>query len=314
MKKRVLFLMVALGFTIMQSSNVFSIVATQYCDTITSNKDNTINESPAGVLANSTGLIYVGNVAKTDSITRRGLVQFDLSAIPSGATVDSVKLVMSLQASANMTIEMYSVSANWGEGTSYSGGGLGVAPTTNDVTWLHSFYSGTTWTTPGGDYDATMAFSATITSIDTEVTFSSDNMKSNVAAWVSGSASNYGWLLKSSDETTASKGVIAKLYSKETATTEAQKPTLYVYYTSTTTETALVEGIPEISLYPMPAVNVVTVATTEDVVIVEILDISGKTVMTAYESTINVSALPSGVYIAKVTTTIGVVATQLIKK
>lgn len=281
---------------------------------ITSHKDNTIIQTTAGGLGNSKGLIYVGNIATADTITRRGLVQFDLSSVPDNVTIDSVKLVMPLQTSANMTIEMYKVTSDWGEGTSYSAGGMGAAATANDVTWLHSFYNGTFWTNPGGDYDATLVDSKTITSSDASMTMSSDEMKANVAAWVKDASTNYGWLLKSTNETAAAKGVIAKFYSKETAVTDAQKPSLYVYYSTSVTSIAKVTDS-ELMVYPVPTKDYLNVKTTDKISSINILDLTGKTVMkSGTATTLNLGSLIKGMYLIRINTANGTVTKQIIKE
>jgi len=283
-------------------------------DAITSTKDNTINEATLGGLGNSTGLIYVGNIAKTDTITRRGLVQFDLSSVPTNVTIDSVKLVMSLQTSADMTIEMYKVTSDWGEGTSYSAGGAGVAATTNDVTWLHSFYNSTFWTKPGGDYDATIADSKTIKSTDTTMIMSSDQMKANVAAWVTDASTNHGWLLKSTNETISAKGIIAKFYSKETAPTQDKKPTMKVYYHSVTDALKSTSAASDLTIYPVPATDRITISTAANIRSVKVLDLSGKTLLSGTDSAMDVSPLIKGMYLMQVSTDKGIFTRQLIKK
>ena len=74
-----------------------------------------------------------------------------------------------------------------------------------------------------------------------------------------------------------------------------------------------------ISLYPNPVVDMVNIASSkENIQAVEIYDVSGKMVQTFKDSgksvSINVSALPSGMYIAKVLTDEGWFSKKLIKK
>lgn len=75
----------------------------------------------------------------------------------------------------------------------------------------------------------------------------------------------------------------------------------------------------KISLYPNPAVDMVSIASSkENIQAVEIYDVSGKMVQSFKDSgksvSINVSALPSGMYIAKVLTDEGWFSKKLIKK
>ena len=47
--------------------------------------------------------------------------------------------------------------ANWGEGTSNADAneGGGANSTTNDATWIHTFYPASLWTTAGGNFIST---------------------------------------------------------------------------------------------------------------------------------------------------------------
>ncbi|MDD3080398.1 MAG: DNRLRE domain-containing protein [Paludibacter sp.] len=275
--------------------------------TLTSSKDNTIIESADGSMANSTGLVYIGNIAKGLSI-RRGLFAFDLSEIPAETVIDSVKFILTFNSASDNTIEVHKVTSDWGEGTSYSGGGAGVAATTNDVTWLHSVYNTVSWTTAGGDFESTISATATIASTDASVTFKGTQLTADVQAWIAGTSSNYGWLLKSNDESTAS-GMIEKTYSKETATTDAQKPTLYVYYTTTGITSASATGI---SVYPTVANSSINV-NAENLHKVEIFDYCGKLIMQTKEKNINVSGLQKGIYFVRISAETATVTKQIIK-
>ena len=277
-------------------------------------KDNTIVETVDGSAANSTALIYVGNVAKTDNIRRRGLVVFGTSVLPKDVVIDSVKLKLSVSSASAMTIELYKMKTNWTEGSSYASGGMGVAATPYDVTWLHASYSDSPWSTPGGDYDATMITNANLLATDTLLTFSGDELKAQVKAYIADSASNCGWLLKSSDETTSTKGVIAKFYSKETAPTLAKKPTLEVYYHSITNALTCPATESDLTVYPVPAIDWVNISTSANIRSVKVLDLSGKVLLTDTKSVINVSPLAKGLYIMQISTDQGVFTRRLLKQ
>jgi hypothetical protein len=259
-------------------------------------------------------LIYVGNVAKTDNIRRRGLVSFGTSVLPKDVVIDSVKLKLSVSSASTMGIELYKVKTNWTEGASYASGGMGVTATPYDVTWLHASYSGSTWSTPGGDYDATMISFAALQSSDTLLTFSGNELKDQVKAWIADSASNCGFLLMSSNETTSAKGVISKFYSKETAPTLAKKPTLEVYYHSITNAVESLAAGSDLVIYPIPATDRVIISTTASIRLVKVLDLSGKTLLTGTDSVMDVRSLSKGMYLMQVSTDKGQIIRQLIKK
>ena len=102
---------------------------------------------------------------------REGLLEFDVTGIPAGATITAATLTMYMDRSqvsspANQPIFVYPVTSTWGMGTSAAGagdnginggGGGGYAATNNDATWNYRFYnpaspgSSIPWTTAGGD-------------------------------------------------------------------------------------------------------------------------------------------------------------------
>ena len=120
-------------------------------------KDNSIYSENNN--SNGTGNLFSGRTRT--GFLRRALLEFNLSGIPSGATIDSVSLNLTqLNRGAGSTLETFElrrVSAAWGEGTS-TGTGQGGAPTPGDATWNFRQFSTTaplSWTSPGGDFAAT---------------------------------------------------------------------------------------------------------------------------------------------------------------
>jgi hypothetical protein len=71
------------------------------------------------------------------------------------------------EASNSATLSLHRALASWGEGTSVATGNedAGAASTTNDATWIHRFYPGTSWTSAGGDFNATASASATVVGV-----------------------------------------------------------------------------------------------------------------------------------------------------
>jgi hypothetical protein len=241
-------------------------------------------------------------------------VAFGTSVLPKDVVIDSVKLKLSVSSASTMGIELYKVKTSWTEGSSYASGGMGVTATPYDVTWLHASYSGSQWSTPGGDCDATKIASAALLASDTLLTFSGNELKEQVKAWVADSASNCGFLLKSSDETSSAKGVISKFYSKETAPTQLKKPTLEVYYHALTDALASPSAASDLTIFPMPATDCVTISTAASILSVKVLDLSGKTLLNGTGSAMDVRSLSKGMYLMRVLTDKGIVTRQLIKK
>jgi hypothetical protein len=89
---------------------------------------------------------------------RRGLLAFDLSAVPDDAVVISatVTLFVSRTNAVIQTVGLHRVLADWGEGDSDAPAeeGGGAAATAGDATWEYSFWEAQSWATPGGDFEA----------------------------------------------------------------------------------------------------------------------------------------------------------------
>ncbi|MFT5050092.1 MAG: hypothetical protein ACI8QZ_001486, partial [Chlamydiales bacterium] len=97
----------------------------------------------------------------------------------------------------------------WGEGSSATGApgtgaaiGAGAPAVTADATWLHTFAPGSSWTHPGGDYDAVPSATSLMggaAGVGPQ-SFSSATMTADAQAWLEDGAANFGWLLRAEDE------------------------------------------------------------------------------------------------------------------
>jgi hypothetical protein len=155
-------------------------------------------------------------ITKIGSILQNQLIQFDLSSFASTATIVSANLqLFQTSVSSTTVISAHRLNQAWLEGTK-SGSG-----TADGVTWKTTDGS-TAWTTNGGDYDSSPITQTTINT--NKNTFSSWDISSQVQAWISGKAANYGLLLKAQDN------VIASFASKEDSTA-ANRPKLVITYT-----------------------------------------------------------------------------------
>src|SRR5688500_10000681 len=126
---------------------------------VTASKDVTLYQRSAGDQANGQDSIYVARTTLAEPI-RRGLVFFDLSAlIPPGSVVQAASLPLHVNRSAisggNVNISLHKSLQNWTEGPANGGGSSGFAPASGDVTWLHSSFNSSTWSTPGGTFSPT---------------------------------------------------------------------------------------------------------------------------------------------------------------
>ncbi|MCW3072057.1 MAG: hypothetical protein JWO44_1947 [Bacteroidetes bacterium] len=197
---------------------------------ISPQKDNTLYEDPAGNLSNGAGDHFFVGTTGSNRI-RRSLIKFDVAgSIPAGATITGVTLTLSMDQtiSGPNSIGLHTVGADWGEGTSVAGGGGGGGgtSTTNDATWIHTFYSGSLWTNPGGDYNASA--SAT-TSVDGTgaYTWSSAQMESDVQSWLDAAATNFGWELSGNESVSGT----AKRFASREFGSSTEQPVLAITYT-----------------------------------------------------------------------------------
>ena len=170
-------------------------------------KDNTMYEGST----NSNGRgehLYVGRTGAAGNDTRRrALLKFDLSSVPSGVTLTSasVYLTITKQIAQDFTFNLHRMNEDWGEGTSNAGepGGLGVSPTTNDATWSHRFYPATFWPSPGaeGSYVSTPSAAKSVGNFLTEPVqvWTGATLLTDVQGWITNPASNFGWIIRGDD-------------------------------------------------------------------------------------------------------------------
>src|SRR5213075_3135549 len=87
-------------------------------------KDNTLYEDPKGQLSNGAGIYLFAGLTGVAGL-RRGLIAFDLSAIPTNATVMNATLSMFLstphQQTVTIDISLHKALHAWGEGASDAG-------------------------------------------------------------------------------------------------------------------------------------------------------------------------------------------------
>lgn len=195
---------------------------------ITADNDNTIY-AESGTTSNGAGQnLFAG--ATGGGARRRALIRFDLSSIPPGATVTAVTITLTCNrlAASAAGISLHKLSADWGEGTSdaTANEGAGAAATTNDATWTNRFHPSTAWTTAGGDFNATA--SATQASVALgAVAMSGGNLVADVQSFVTNSATNFGWAVLGTAESTVSTAL--RFASSENPATTS-RPQITVTY------------------------------------------------------------------------------------
>jgi hypothetical protein len=209
-------------------SLVITLAAQLQGDTITIQplKDNTLYQSTSGTLSNAKGdYFFVGLTAQSSNRIRRGLLNFNIAgAIPAGSTINNVSLRLwcSTGVSGGIDIELHKLLQDWGEGTSNAGGeeGSGGTATTGDATWVHTFRTTQLWTTVGGTFSPTISAVQNVNDSPVYFTWTSTpQFVADVQGWLDNPATNFGWILKSSE---APGGATAKRFN----TREFSDPTL----------------------------------------------------------------------------------------
>ncbi len=199
--------------------------------TLFPSQDNTLFEDATGSLSNGAGqYLFVGRSLQHD--TRRALLSFEMAGIPAGAHIESASLTLHMSRTivGSVDISAHRVNGDWGEGLSNAASqeGTGAAAQTGDATWLHSFFSASTWTTPGGDFDA---LASAVTPVDRVgfYTWSSPGLSQDVQDWIIQPDTNFGWLLLGDE----SEVPTAKRFDSRENPNVSFRPTLTVNYTTT---------------------------------------------------------------------------------
>lgn len=216
-------------------------------------KDNTLYQDAQGRFSNGAGqYLFIGRTGGDngiDSLLRRALIRFDLSAIPQGSEISAVELQLTIDKvpldSTGGISTVHRLLGDWGESSSNAPGpeGQGTRAVTGDATWIHTFFATNTWNAAGGDFIATASQSANFSSSPQSLNFlSSAQLVSDVAAWVDNPAFNFGWIVLGDEPANQNA---RRLLSREHADS-LKRPRLKVDYTpgeTTAGETAAVPAI-----------------------------------------------------------------------
>ncbi len=173
---------------------------------VTTIDDNTLIEDSGGAWSSGASLnFYAGRVGPNgESKLRRGVIKFDVAAIPVGSTIQSVtvKLYCSKSGSGSaFVVNLKRLTQSFGEGSSFSFGGGGSPPSIGDATWIHRSYPNLYWTVPGGDFVAAASASKSVSGTGPYTWTSTPLLVSDVQGWVNNSAVNYGWLVQGNEVT-----------------------------------------------------------------------------------------------------------------
>jgi hypothetical protein len=177
-----------------------------------------VDQNSANANGNGSTIDVASNIATKN---RRSYVQFDLSrcspAIPSTATVNSatLRLYMSGLPNACRTHDIFRVASTWTE---------------TGITWNTQPFGTTLNNPPTGQRTASIDVgSAPCQNQTNGVYVSGWNVTADVSAYVNGTATNFGWMIR--DDVEASATNRTGSYNTKNANNAVQSPQLIVNYT-----------------------------------------------------------------------------------
>jgi RHS repeat-associated protein len=165
----------------------------------------------------------VGNNSTTYGVTR-ALAKFTTTAVPAGVTVLDTEL------------SLWGGVGSFGTGTAtYNLHKLNRSFNETVASWNNAGV-GTPWTTPGGEFNAQVLASQSGFVVGDEPkwrNWKGPNLNAAVQGWVNTPSSNFGFLLKTANETTAAQRT---LFMSSEAVEPAFRPRLTITYTERTPE------------------------------------------------------------------------------
>jgi len=176
-------------------------------------KDNTLYENVPDSSNGAGKYLFIGQTGEDNGIPasfRRTLLEFDLSAIPANAVIESVQAAFTINKVPSFgatpdSATLHRLLRDWGEGASNAPGneGQGIAAQAGDATWNDAFFNTDYWADAGGDFEVTASAMAPFGASEPEtMTFSSTpTLVADVQGWVRKPANNFGWILRGDEIT-----------------------------------------------------------------------------------------------------------------
>src|SRR5262249_6248967 len=177
---------------------IFSVpLAASWCRaaslTVAPSADTYISQHFTGPNGELPDMVIGSQATFSFGATNRGLIRFDVSSIPAGATITSVTLALTVTKSPtgpDSNFHLHRLLRAWDEEQS---------------TWTIRLAPATPWNENGGtagvDYAAESSGSVHIFGVGGYVVPSSAGLVADVTTWVTDTNSNQGWLIKTEDET-----------------------------------------------------------------------------------------------------------------
>lgn len=194
--------------------------------TLTPEIDNTIfSESDS---SNGSGdYLFTGKTNQGGE--RRALLKFNLSSLQAGNVISSaeLKLYVSKTIHDEVSVSLYLLTSDWGEGLSNALGqeGMGATPSTGDATWNYAFFDTVSWMKPGGDYINEPSATIPVNQSNLYYSWTGSGVVSDVMGWLANPSENFGWIVITEAELSAKR-----FNSRENVNSP---PQLVVHYTTT---------------------------------------------------------------------------------
>lgn len=197
-------------------------------------RDNTLfNIDPPASNGQGPSIFSGRTGAGGGSTVQRAVIDFRVGGIvPAGSTITGATLTLTLEQASFLgnpeTHTLHRIMSEWGEGISQGFGGTGAPPETDDATWLHTFYPDQFWTSPGGDFDATVSSSIVIGTVPgvQHVFPSTPQMVADVQGWLDDPSQAFGWVVVGGEADVAT----AKRFESRESADPSQAPVLTVTY------------------------------------------------------------------------------------
>ena len=229
--------------------SAFSLQLSARADSVTLRPvaDTTLIETAPN---NNLGGQPFANSGTTQNFTKnRALFRFDVSAIPTGAQVNSVSLVLEVTRQpvdgyAPADFGLHRMLVSWGEGAQTTANpaspGQGAPAASGEATWLARFaQTGPNWAAAGGlagtDFAAASSAGQSIYgTANSPYFFTSAPLATDVQMWLDNPGANFGWLLLANDE--GPNFTARRFGSREDA---INAPQLFVQYSAVPEPSAL---------------------------------------------------------------------------
>ena len=189
--------------------------------TLEASQDTTINSGAPSLNYGDCYELTTSRGGASDLGDWRLLIQFDLSAIPAGVTIDSAELRLAKLSGDNAGVDfnIHRATSAWDEGLGSCGG------STYEANW-NLRQTSTSWATPGGDYILTPLATVHIT-VNGIYSWSGSDLTTVVSSWYQGTMSNNGFIGGSPQA-----GTDACVFASREAGTMADRPKLVVSYST----------------------------------------------------------------------------------